>query len=249
MNITLLDMLKSGVHFGHQTDRWHPKMRPYIFTSRQGVHIIDLEKSIIKLEEAALFAQELAKSGKKILFIGTKRQAKDIIKKYAIEAGMPYLIERWIGGFLTNFGTVSRNMERLRKLRKDFETGAMNKYKKHEQMTFQEEMDRLEFLLGGVEQVTAMPDALFIVDVKKERTAVKEARKKGIPIIALVDTNTNPDQIDYPIPANDDATKSIELITRVMAEAVLEGKANPVKTENPIPAPAVEKEKVSKDKK
>lgn len=225
MKTTLLDMLKSGVHFGHQTERWHPKMQPYIFTSRQGVHIINLEKTVEQLEKIEAVVSDMAKDGKTILFVATKRQAKDIVKKCADDAGMPYLTERWVGGFLTNFSTVSKNMERLRKLKKDFKTGAMEKYKKHEQMMFQEEIEKLEFVLGGVEEMTTLPDALFIVDIKKERTAVKEALKKGIPIIALVDTNTNPEMIDYPIPANDDATKSIELITGIISEAIQSGKS------------------------
>jgi len=224
MEVTLLDMLKSGVHFGHQTERWHPKMKQYIFGSRAGVHIIDLEKTLAKLAEAQDFVKKLSSEGKTVLFVATKRQAKDIIKKYADDCGMPYLVERWIGGFLTNFGIVSKNMQRLRKLKADFKSGEMAKYKKHEQMEFQAEIDRLQFLVGGVENMETSPDALFIVDIKKESTAVAEAKKKGIPVIALVDTNTNPQDIDYPIPSNDDATKAIDLMCAVIADAVKEGR-------------------------
>lgn len=249
MKTTLLDMLKSGVHFGHQTDKWHPKMRQFIFSSRQGVHIIDLEKTVQMLEKATDAVQTLASEGKQILFVGTKRQAKEIVKKYAQEAGMPYLTERWIGGFLTNFSTVSKNMERLRKLKADFKSGEMEKYKKHEQMAFREEMEKLEFVLGGVENMRSLPDALFVIDIKKERTAVNEAVKRNIPIIALVDTNTNPDAIRYPIPANDDATKSIDLICRTISEAIQEGKQQPPKQKSQDTEPKqVKKESVKKEK-
>lgn len=249
MEVTLLDMLKSGVHFGHQTERWHPKMKQYIFGSRAGVHIIDLEKTLAKLEAAQDFVRKLSSEGKTILFVATKRQAKEIIKKYAVEAGMPYLIERWVGGFLTNFGVVSRNMQRLRKLKADFKTGEMAKYKKHEQMEFQEEIDRLQFLIGGVENMETPPDALFIVDIKKESTAVAEAKKRGIPVIALVDTNTNPKDITYPIPSNDDATKAIELMCAVMADTIKEGrkiKPQAAKKEEKVVKEAPKKEETIK---
>lgn len=224
MNVKLVDMLKSGVHFGHQTDRWHPKMKEFIFSSRNGVHIIDLEKTLVKLQEAVTFIEQLSKEGKVLLFVGTKRQAKEIIKEAAITSHMPYLIERWIGGFLTNFPTVSRLMARLRQLKADEQSGALAKYKKHEQMAFKEEIERLTFLVGGVEYLEKLPDALFVIDIKRERTAIKEARKMGIPIIALCDTNVNPDEVDYVIPANDDASKSLKLITSAIIEAVNTGK-------------------------
>ncbi|PIT87142.1 MAG: 30S ribosomal protein S2 [Candidatus Magasanikbacteria bacterium CG10_big_fil_rev_8_21_14_0_10_40_10] len=247
MEVTLLDMLKSGVHFGHQTERWHPKMKQYIFGSRAGVHIIDLEKTLAMLEAAQTFAKKLSSEGKIILFVATKRQAKEIVKKYALEAGMPYLIERWIGGFLTNFGVVSRNMQRLRKLKSDFKTGEMAKYKKHEQMEFQEEIDRLQFLIGGVEHMETPPDALFIIDIKKESTAVAEAKKRGIPVIALVDTNTNPKDITYPIPSNDDATKAIDLMCAVMADTITEGRNKKPQTEKPLEK--IKKETFKKEEK
>ncbi|MFA5030103.1 MAG: 30S ribosomal protein S2 [Patescibacteria group bacterium] len=243
MEVSLLDMLKSGVHFGHQTERWHPKMKQYIFGSRSGVHIIDLEKTLAKLAIAQDFVKKLSSEGKTILFIATKRQAKEIVKKHAIDAGMPYLIERWIGGFLTNFGVVSRNMQRLRKLKADFKSGEMAKYKKHEQMEFQEEINRLQFLVGGVEYMEKVPDALFVIDIKKESTAVAEAKKKEIPVIALVDTNTNPQDITYPIPSNDDATKAIEFMCSVIADAIKEGKN--VKS---LPAEPKAKKEVHKEK-
>lgn len=227
MEVTLLDMLKSGVHFGHQTKRWHPKMKSFIYTTRSGVHIINLEKTQERLALAVEYVRTLAAEGKTIVFIGTKRQAKDILKKSAEACSMPYLTERWIGGFLTNFGVVSRLMSELRKLKADKKSGALLKYKKHEQMQFDEDIERLEFLVGGVEHLTELPHALFVVDIKKERTAINEAKKMGIPVIALTDTNTNPELVDYPIPANDDATKSIELICTVISDAIAEGKKNP----------------------
>jgi len=232
MAVSVQDMLKSGVHFGHQTKRWHPKMKQYIFTARTGVHILDLEKTQAKLAEACDVVRNMAKEGKSLLFVGTKRQAKEIVKAGAEVAQQPYLTERWIGGFLTNFPVVSRLMERLRKLKKDRASGELQKYKKHEQMLFDEEIERLTFLVGGVENVMKVPDALYIVDIMKESTAVKEATKVGIPIIAIVDTNTNPELVTYPIPANDDATKSIELITKEIASAYAEG-ASQVKKEEP----------------
>lgn len=225
MNVKLIDMLKSGVHFGHQTDRWHPKMQEFIFSSRNGVHIIDLEKTLTKLQEAVTFVEQLSKEGKTLLFVGTKRQAKEIVKEAAIAANMPYLIERWIGGFLTNFPTVSRLMSRLRQLKADEQSGALAKYKKHEQMAFKEEIERLTFLVGGVEYMEKLPDALFVIDIKRERTAIKEARKMGIPVVALCDTNVNPDEVDYVIPANDDATKSVKLLIGAIADAVIQGKS------------------------
>lgn len=222
MEVKQADMLKSGVHFGHQTSRWHPNMKPYLFGERGGVHIIDLRQTQTKLAEAMAFASQLAKDKKTILFVGTKRQAKVIVKEAAEACGMPHLTERWIGGFLTNFPTVSRLMQRLRKLRSDKKSGALEKYKKHEQMAFDEEIERLEFLIGGVEFLEKTPDALFVVDIKKEGTAIKEAKKIGIPIIAIVDSNTNPLAVTHPIPGNDDATKSIKLITEAISSAIKE---------------------------
>jgi len=236
MAASVQDMLKSGVHFGHQTKRWHPKMKQFIFTARSGVHIIDLEKTQAKLTEACDVVRNMAKEGKTLLFVGTKRQAKEIIKAAAESARQPYLTERWIGGFLTNFPTVSKLMERLRKLKKDKASGELLKYKKHEQMQFDEEIERLTFLVGGVENVMRVPDALFIVDIMKESTAVKEALKVGIPIIAIVDSNTNPDLVTYPIPANDDATKSVELITKEIASAYAQGSTEGKKDEAPVAA-------------
>ncbi|MBU0597560.1 30S ribosomal protein S2 [Patescibacteria group bacterium] len=220
--ISLLEMLKCGVHFGHQKKRWHPKMKPYIYSIRSGIHIINLEQTAQKLEQAASFAVELAKKGGRILFVATKRQAQPIFQKAARETKMPFVIERWIGGTLTNFDNISKLVNRLKDLRDKKEKGELEKYTKRERLQFTEEIANLEKLVGGIENLSKQPDALFIDDVKKERTAIREASKNKIPIIAIVDTNNNPELVDYPIPANDDATKSIEYIVNYMAEAIKE---------------------------
>lgn len=220
---TLLDLLKNGVHFGHQTARWHPRMREYIFTSRNGIHIINLEKSLTKLQEAQQFAYTVASQGGTVIFIGTKRQAKEIVRKAAEEAGAMHITERWLGGLFTNFAVVSKLMQRLRKLTDDREAGRLEKYTKKERLGFDEEIAKLQKLVGGIRELKKLPQAVFIVDIKTEKTAVREAKKAGIPILAMVDTNTDPDGIAYPIPANDDATKSINLITGLIADAVAEG--------------------------
>lgn len=224
-DITLLELLKSGVHFGHQTGRWHPKMKRYIFSSRNGVYIIDLEKTKTLLEKAYAFVRDTVAKGGTILFVGTKRQAKDIVQETAQRVGAPYVTERWIGGTFTNFETVSRQLKKLKKLKDERDSGAWEKkYKKHEQLVFTEEIERLEKLMGGFASLQKLPDAVFIIDLRNEKTAVLEAKKVGMPIIAMVDTNVNPEYATYPIPANDDATKSIELITNLMAEAITEGR-------------------------
>lgn len=224
-DISLLELLKHGVHFGHQTGRWHPKMRPYIFSSRNGVYIIDLEQTKASLERALGFVRETVAKGGTVLFVGTKRQAKGIVEEQAKRAGMPYVTERWIGGAFTNFSTVSRQLKKLKQLKSDRDAGVWEKkYKKHEQLVFGEEIERLEKLIGGIQYLEKLPDAVFIVDVKEEKTAIMEAKKVHIPMIAMVDTNVNPELITYPIPANDDATKSIELITSLVADAVIEGR-------------------------
>lgn len=222
--ITLLELLKNGVHFGHQTSHRYPKMIPYIFTIRNGVHIIDLEKTLEKLKEALAFVQEIAKKGSSILFIGTKRQAKEIIKRQAESCGMPYINERWLGGFFTNYVNVSKLQKRLKLLEKEKKDGEWEKFTKKEQLKFKKEVEKLNHLVGGVKEMTSIPAAVFVVDIKEEKTAVIEAAKKHVPIVAMVDTNTNPDLIDYVIPANDDAIKSVEFITSLIAEAVNEGK-------------------------
>ncbi|MBI3114988.1 MAG: 30S ribosomal protein S2 [Candidatus Kerfeldbacteria bacterium] len=221
--IELIDLLKAGVHFGHQRSRWNPKMREYIFTVRNGICIIDLEKTAEKLKVALAFVTDLRAKGGTLLFVGTKRQAQEIVKAAATQAGMPAVVERWVGGTFTNFATVSKIINKLTTLKADREAGRLAKYTKKERLVIDREIERLETVVGGIEQLKKLPEALFVVDVKNERTAVKEAQKVGIPIVALVDTNTNPDGIAYPIPANDDATKSIQLICDYLVEALADG--------------------------
>ncbi|MBI3290833.1 30S ribosomal protein S2 [Candidatus Falkowbacteria bacterium] len=219
----LMTMLKAGVHFGHQLSRRNPKMEPYIFTSKSGFHIINLEKTQEKLQEALDFAKKIVANGGTILFLGTKKQAQPIIAKYAKDCGMPYLVDRWLGGTFTNFSEISRVIKRLTKLKKEKQTGLLDKYTKKEKLEFDREIEKLETMVGGAESMARIPDAIFVCDVRKEKTAVNEAVKKNIPIIAICDTNVNPDKINYCIPGNDDAVKSIELITSLISQAILEG--------------------------
>ncbi len=220
---TLVEMLESGVHFGHQTSRWHPKMEPYIFGARGGIHIINLEKTQEMLPVALDFVKGVASRGGKILFVGTKSQAKDIIKKYAEECGQPYVINRWLGGTLTNFNQVKKSIKRLKTLKEQRDKGELRKYTKKEQLLLDREIEDLEETVGGIQDLTEIPEAIFVVDIRAEKTAVEEAHRTGCKVVAMVDTNVNPDNVDYLIPANDDAVKSIELITRLIAEAVKEG--------------------------
>ena len=222
---TILELLQAGVHFGHQKGRWHPKMKDYIFAERGGVHIIDLEKTLVKLEEAVNFLRQTAQAGGVVLFVGTKKQGQGIIKKDGETAGMPYIIERWIGGLFTNFGNVGKLIKKYRKLKEESGSGALAKYTKKEQVDFNKEIERLGKFVGGLGDMRKIPDAVFILDAKKEKTAIIEARKKGVPVVGFCDSNINPELFDYPIPANDDAVKSIELITKLAAEAIKEGKA------------------------
>lgn len=222
--VTLSELLKAGVHFGHQVSRWHPKMKPFIFAARNGIYILDLEQTKERLERAANFAGELAAKGGKVLYIGTKRQAKAIVEREAQRVGMPYVTNRWIGGTFTNFPTVSRVIAKYKKLKSEVEGGQLGRYTKREQLGFKEELERLEGLVGGISTLDALPAAVFIVDVKQERTAMKEALKVGIPVIAIVDTNVNPKGVTYPIPSNDDATKALDLILSVMTDEILSGK-------------------------
>lgn len=237
----LLEMLKAGLHFGHQTSRWHPKMKPYIFTARNGIHIIDLEKTSEKLEVALDFIKETVKDGGVILFLGTKPQAQEIIKKAALEAEMPYIIHHWLGGTLTNFQQIRKVIEKYNNLKSKKESGELAKYTKKEQSLFDREIERLEQMVGGLANLKKLPDTIFIVDTKHENTAVTEATKKDVPIVAICDTNSNPDKITYPIPANDDGIKSIELIVNLVVDAVKEGKTKIKITET-------EKEKVEANK-
>jgi len=222
--VTLLEMLQKGVHFGHQEARWNPKMKPYIFTSRNGVHIINLEATLDKLQAAAAFAESIVQAGGSILFVGTKRQVKAIVKQQAEASGMPYMTERWIGGTLTNFSTIHELIKKLRRLKSEQAAGLLDRYTKKEQVGLQKEITKLQTEIGGIEQVDRVPQALFVVDCAKERTAIREARAMNVPIIAICDSNVNPDLVQYPIPGNDDATKSVELLTSVITEAINAGK-------------------------
>lgn len=218
----LSELLKAGLHFGHQTARWHPKMKPYIFTVRNGIHIIDLEKTSEKLEEALTFVEKVVKNSGVILFLGTKPQSQEVVKNAALAANTPYSINHWIGGCLTNFSQIKKLIEKYNDLKAKKESGELAKYTKKEQSLFDKEIERLEQMVGGMTNLKKLPDAIFIVDVKHEATAVNEANKKKVPIIAICDTNSNPDLIDYPIPANDDGIKSIGLIVNLMAETIKE---------------------------
>lgn len=223
-DIPLIELLKAGVHFGHHESRWHPKMRPHIFASRSGVYIIDLENTNRYLKSAQSFIRDLVSKGGAILFVGTKRQARPIVQSMAVRVGMPYVVERWLGGTFTNFPTISKMTKRLTHLKEERASGNLDKYTKKEQLTFNDEIKRLEKLVGGIERMAKIPEAVFIVDVKQEKTAVREAIKMKVPVIALVDTNVNPEGIAYPIPANDDATKSISILTEAMVDAIEEGR-------------------------
>lgn len=222
-DITLVELLKAGVHFGHQVSRWHPKMRPFIFTSRGGVYVIDLEKTAEQLKKAQAFFRDVVASGGTVLLVGTKRQAQPIIHAAALRVGMPYVVERWLGGTFTNFPTILKVTKRLTFLKQERASGNLEKYTKKEQLEFNDEIARLEKLVGGIERMTKLPEALFVVDVKQEKTAVREANKVKVPVVALVDTNVSPEGIAHPIPANDDATKSIQLLVDAVIEAVEEG--------------------------
>lgn len=224
-DISLLDLLRSGAHFGHQSSRWNPKMRPYIFAERNGISIIDLEQTRQRLLTAAEAVKRITAAGGTVLFVGTKRQAKPIVLKYAQETGMPFVVDRWLGGTFTNFSTIQRLIDSFRRLKEGRSSGTWSKYTKKEQVMFQREIERLEKLVGGIALLTKLPEAIFIVDVKQEKTAVREAKKRKMPIIAMTDTNVNPEGITYPIPSNDDATKSIDLVMGVLSEAIAEGQA------------------------
>ncbi len=228
-------LLEAGVHFGHQTRRWNPKMAEYIFTERNGIYIIDLQKTVRKLDEAYMFVRSIAENGDEILFVGTKKQAMDSIKEEAERCGMPYVNARWLGGMLTNFNTIKLRIRRLSQLKAMEENGTFEMLPKKEAAKLKLQIEKLEKFLGGITNMKRMPAAMFIVDPRKERIAVSEAKKLGIPIVAIVDTNCDPDEIDYVIPGNDDAIRAVKLIAGAMADAVLEGKQgeqNAPETEN-----------------
>ena len=223
------DMLKAGVHFGHQKSRWHPKMEPYLFGVRNGVHVIDLDKTVIALERSMDHVRTLASKGKVVLFVGTKRQARDIIKAAAESCGMPYITERWIGGLLTNFDEFKRRMKKYKGLKEMFATGEIEKYTKKEQVSFEKEVEKLDRYLAGLVSLEKIPDAIYIADLRVEKTAVMEAVRTKIAMIAVCDSNVDPTKVEFPIPANDDAVNSIKLIADLVASAISEGKANPEK--------------------
>ncbi|MGM1045257.1 SSU ribosomal protein S2P [Paenibacillus uliginis N3/975] len=220
--ISMKQLLEAGVHFGHQTRRWNPKMDKYIFTERNGIYIIDLQKTVKKVEEAFNFVKNVAGENGTILFVGTKKQAQDSVKEEAERCGMYYINQRWLGGTLTNFETIQKRINRLKELEKWEEDGTFEVLPKKEVILLRKEKDRLEKFLGGIKNMKGLPSALFIIDPRKERIAVAEARKLGIPIVGIVDTNCDPDEIDYVIPGNDDAIRAVKLLTGKMADAVVE---------------------------
>ena len=222
--ISMKQLLEAGVHFGHQTRRWNPKMAEYIFTERNGIYIIDLQKTVKKVEEAYNFVREITEQGGEILFVGTKKQAQESIKEEAERVGMYYVNARWLGGMLTNFTTIKKRIQRMDQLKKMAEDGTFEQLPKKEVVNLTIEAEKLDKNLGGIKDMKKLPAAIFIVDPKKEHNAVAEARKLNIPIIAIVDTNCDPDEVDYVIPGNDDAIRAVKLITSTMANAILEGK-------------------------
>ena len=222
--VSMKSLLEAGVHFGHQTRRWNPKMAPYIYTERNGIYIVDLQKTVRKLEEAYNFVRELAANGQSLLFVGTKKQAQEAIREEAQRCGQFYVNARWLGGMMTNFKTMRTRVDRLYQLKAMQEDGTFDMLPKKEVMKYLGEIEKLEKYLGGVKEMKTLPGALFIVDTRKERNAIAEAHKLGIPVVAIADTNCDPDEIDYVIPGNDDAIRAIRLISSIMANAVLEGK-------------------------
>ena len=222
--VSMKQLLEAGVHFGHQTRRWNPKMAPYIFTERNGIYIIDLQQTLGLIDDAYDFMRKVGETGKPVLFVGTKKQAQAAIKDEAERCGMFFVNERWLGGMLTNHKTISKRIERLEEIRKMQEDGTINKYAKKEALKLIAEADKLEKYLGGIKDMKGMPGAIFVVDPKKERIAVKEAAILGIPVVGMVDTNCDPDDVDFVIPANDDAIRAVKLITSCMADAIIEAK-------------------------
>ena len=222
--ISMKQLLEAGVHFGHQTRRWNPKMKKYIFTERNGIYIIDLQKTVKKVEEAYKWVKELASNGGTVLFVGTKKQAQDSVKEEAIRSGMYYVNQRWLGGTLTNFETIQKRIARLKDIERMEEDGTFDVLPKKEVVMLKKQQERLEKFLGGIKEMKKLPDALFIIDPRKERIAVAEAHKLNIPIVGMVDTNCDPDEIDVVIPANDDAIRAVKLLTGKMADAILEAK-------------------------
>lgn len=222
--VSMKQLLEAGVHFGHQTRRWNPKMARFIFTERNGIYIIDLQKTVKKIEEAYEFVREVAETGKPILFVGTKKQAQDSIKEEAERSGMYFVNERWLGGMLTNHKTIKTRIDRLRKLERMQEDGTFDVLPKKEVIKLMAEKEKLEKYLGGIKDMPELPGALFVVDPRKERIAIKEAQKLGIPVVGIVDTNCDPDELDFPIPGNDDAIRAVKLIAGAISQAIIEAK-------------------------
>lgn len=222
--ISMKQLLEAGVHFGHQTRRWNPKMAEYIFTERNGIYIIDLQKTVKKVEDAYYFIRDLAQDGEEVLFVGTKKQAQDSIREEAERVGMYFVNARWLGGMLTNFKTIQKRIERLEQLNKMEEDGTFDLLPKKEVIKLKAERDKLEKYLGGIKNMKKLPGAMFVVDPRKEKIAIAEAKKLGIPVVAIVDTNCDPDEVDYVIPGNDDAIRAVKLIAATMANAIIEGR-------------------------
>ncbi len=238
--VSMKQLLEAGVHFGHQTRRWNPKMAPYIFTERNGIYIIDLQKTVRKLEEAYAFVRELSAKGETVLFVGTKKQAQDSIREEAQRAGAYFVNARWLGGMLTNFRTIRGRLARLTQLKTMQEDGTFDLLPKKEVIKLNHEIEKLEKFLGGITEMKKLPGALFIVDPRKEKIAVAEAKKLGIPIVAIVDTNCDPDEVDYVIPGNDDAIRAVKLIAGAMADAIIEGRQGEDVSEEAAPEAAAE---------
>ncbi|MBS3976510.1 MAG: 30S ribosomal protein S2 [Syntrophomonadaceae bacterium] len=230
--ISMKQLLEAGVHFGHQTRRWNPKMAPYIFTERNGIYIIDLQKTVRKVDEAYNFIRDTVQQGAKILFVGTKKQAQESVREEAIRSGMFFVNERWLGGMLTNFQTIRQRVNRLKELERMEDQGVFNVLPKKEVAQLVGEREKLQRFLGGIKEMETLPGALFVIDPRKEKIAIAEARRLGIPIVAIVDTNCDPDEVDYVIPGNDDAIRAVKLLTAKMADAVIEGALGQVEPED-----------------
>jgi small subunit ribosomal protein S2 len=228
MSVTMRQMLEAGVHFGHQTRFWNPKMAPYIFGHRNKIHIINLEKTVVQFQEALKFSRQLAANRGTVLFVGTKRQAREIVAEEAQRAGMPYIDSRWLGGMLTNFKTVKGSIKRLKEMETLIEEGGLERMSKKEALTFERELEKLQKSMGGIKDMNGLPDAIFVIDVGYHKIAVTEAAKLGVPVIGVVDTNHSPEGVSYVIPGNDDSGRAVRLYARAMADAVLEGRANAV---------------------
>jgi small subunit ribosomal protein S2 len=229
MSVTMRQMLEAGVHFGHQTRYWNPKMAPFIFGHRNKIHIINLEKTLVMYQEAVKFVRQLSSNKGSVLFVGTKRQAREIIREEALRASTPFVDHRWLGGMLTNFKTVKLSIKRLRDLELMVQDGSLEKLSKKEQLTFQRELVKLDRSLGGIKEMNGLPDALFVIDVGYQKGAITEANKLGIPVVGVVDTNHSPDGVDYVIPGNDDASSAVRLYVRGIADAILDGRSQTIK--------------------